>query len=117
MRNQTLIVAVTTVLLALASIALVRAQTAENTGGGTGTAFIVHPDGLLLTAHHVIDEATSITVSCNGRPAVPAVVRTNSPTVDLAVLEADGLDATSFLRLSPQRVPSLATGRLPSDTP
>ena len=65
MRHQTLIVAVTAVVLALGSIELVRAQTAENTGGGTGTAFIVHPDGLLLTAHHVIDEATSITVSCD----------------------------------------------------
>ena len=107
MRHQARIAAVTSVFLALASIALVRAQTAENTGGGFGTAFIVHPDGLLLTAYHVIDEATSITVSCGGRPAVPAVVKTSSPTVDLAVLEADGLGATSFLRLSPQRVPSL----------
>ena len=65
MRSQSLIVWVTTVLLALGSIALIRAQTVENTGGGSGAAFIVHPDGLLLTAHHAIDEATSITVSCD----------------------------------------------------
>jgi len=74
----------------------------------SGTAFIVHPDGLLLTAHHVIDEGTSITVSCNGQPAVPAAVTSSSPAVDLALLEADGdLGTASFLRLSPQRVPSL----------
>ena len=74
---------------------------------GSGTAFIVHPDGLLLTAHHVIDEATSITVSCNGRPAVAEIVRSSSATIDLAVLEADGVGAESYLRLSPQSVPSL----------
>ena len=65
MRSQSLIVWVTTVSLAYGSIALIRAQTAEDNGGGSGTAFIVHLDGLLLTAHHVIDEATSITVSCD----------------------------------------------------
>ena len=36
--------------------------------GGTGTAFIVDPSGVLLTAQHVIDRATSITVACNGGP-------------------------------------------------
>ena len=107
MRNQTLIVAVTTVLLALAFIALVQAQTAENTGAGTGTAFIVRPDGLLLTAEHVVEGATSITVSCNGRPPVLAIIRASPAAVDIAVLEADGLGATSFLRLSPGRIPSL----------
>lgn len=76
--------------------------------GGTGTAFIVHPDGLLLTAHHVIEHATSIAVSCDGQPAVPAVVTANSPAIDLALLEAAGdLGTESFLRLSPQRVPLL----------
>ena len=65
MKNQRLIVWVTTVLLALGSIALIRAQTVESTGGGSGAAFIVHPDCLLLTAHHALDEATSITVSCD----------------------------------------------------
>ena len=76
--------------------------------GGTGTAFIVHPDGLLLTAHHVIERATSIAVSCNGQPAVPATVTANSPIIDIALLEAAGdLGTESFLKLSPARVPSL----------
>ena len=75
---------------------------------GSGTAFIVHPDGRLLTAHHVIDGATSISVSCNGEPAVPATVTSSSVATDLAILEASGeLGTDSFLRLSPQRVPSL----------
>ena len=34
----------------------------------TGTAFIVGPGGFLLTAHHVIDQATTILVSCSAGP-------------------------------------------------
>ena len=75
---------------------------------GSGTAFIVHPDGRLLTAHHVIDGATSISVSCNGEPAVLATVTSSSVATDLAILEASGeLGTDSFLRLSTQRVPRL----------
>jgi S1-C subfamily serine protease len=71
---------------------------------GTGTAFVVDPDGLLLTAQHVVDQATSITVSCNGRPAVPVTVTSSSPSVDLAVLTAESsLGTNAFLRLSHQQ--------------
>ena len=77
--------------------------------GGTGTAFIVHPDGLLLTAHHVIDRAISITVSCNGKPGVPATIASSMPAIDLAVLTTTAdLGTSSFLQLSPNR--SLALG-------
>ena len=75
---------------------------------GSGTAFIVHPDGRLLTARHVIDGATSISVSCNGEPAVLATVTSSSVATDLAILETSGeLGTDSFLRLSSQRVPGL----------
>ncbi len=75
---------------------------------GTGTAFVVDPSGVLLTAHHVIDQATSITVSCNGRPPVPVTVTSSSPTVDLAVLTAaSGLGTDTFLRLTPTQQPAL----------
>ena len=53
---------------------------------GTGTAFLVHPDGLLLTANHVIDGATSITVSCGRGDPIRAVVDARAPQNDLAVL-------------------------------
>ena len=76
--------------------------------GGSGTAFLVHPDGLLLTAHHVVAQATSLYVSCDGQAAVPAVIRSGSATIDLAVLQTLGdLGTESFLRLSPNRVLSL----------
>ena len=71
---------------------------------GTGTAFIVDPSGVLLTAHHVVDQATSITVSCNGQPPVRAAVTSSSPTVDLAVLTAVAdLGTNTYLELSPSQ--------------
>jgi len=76
--------------------------------GGTGTAFIVDPNGVLLTAHHVIDRATSVTVSCNGRPPVPANVTSSSPAIDLAVLTAaSDLGTDTFLRLASTQQPAL----------
>ncbi len=75
---------------------------------GSGTAFVVHPDGLLLTAQHVIDRATSITVACNGGPTVPVTVASSSPTIDLAVLTTTAdLGTDTFLQLSPGQQPRL----------
>ena len=74
----------------------------------TGTAFFVDPSGVLLTAHHVVDRATSITVSCDGRAPVIATVTSSSPAVDLAVLTAVGdLGTNTYLALSPTQQPAL----------
>ena len=76
--------------------------------GATGTAFIVDPSGVLLTAHHVIEQATSISVSCNGRAPIAATVTSSSPTIDLAVLTAaSDLGTDKFLRLSLTQQPAL----------
>jgi S1-C subfamily serine protease len=55
----------------------------------SGTAFAVRPDGLLLTANHIVEGADKIEVKCPGQPAVLAQVEGSSPTVDLAVLKVD----------------------------
>jgi len=74
----------------------------------TGTGFVVHPDMLILTAHHVVDSATSITVSCNGQPPVPVAVTSSSPAVDLAVLTAAAdLGTDAFLALAPNQQAAL----------
>lgn len=64
---------------------------------GSGTAFVVHPDGLLLTAHHVVENADSIDVSCSGQSAQAAMVRSASPSTDLALLEVEGLNVDAYL--------------------
>lgn len=51
-----------------------------------GTCFAVSPDGALLTAAHVIEDARRITVAFPGRPEEPAEVVRSDPDVDLALL-------------------------------
>jgi S1-C subfamily serine protease len=68
----------------------------------TGTAFIVLPDGLLLTAFHVVDTASKITVKCPGRPAAEATLADTARNTDLAVLRVP-LSALTYLALAPPR--------------
>ena len=76
--------------------------------GATGTAFVVDPSGVLLTAQHVIDQATSIRVSCNGGPTVPVTVASSSPTIDLAVLTTTAdLGTAAFLEVAVGQQPRL----------
>ena len=80
-------------------------STASSPVSVSGTAFVVHPDGLLLTANHVVDGATSIEVSCNGQSNRSAIVRSSSASTDLALLSVS-IDpgAWSFLPLSQRGV-------------
>jgi S1-C subfamily serine protease len=52
-----------------------------------GTGFIVRPDGLLLTAYHVVRDAKQLSVRCPGREAVSAKIIEAAANVDLAVLQ------------------------------
>jgi hypothetical protein len=54
----------------------------------TGTAFVVHSDGLLLTCFHVIKDAGRIDVRVNGKVYRAMVVGTD-PRHDLALLQVD----------------------------
>jgi S1-C subfamily serine protease len=63
-----------------------------------GTAFAVRPDGMLLTAYHVVEHATRIMVSCPGGRLSRAVVHVKSPQNDLAALKIESVtpDYLSF---------------------
>lgn len=52
-----------------------------------GTGFLVRPDGLILTAWHVVKDARTIGVRCEGREQVSATLAERSPTLDLALLQ------------------------------
>ena len=82
--------------------------TSDSVVRGSGTGFVVHPSGLVLTANHVVEDATTIEVACSGQPSHRAVVRSSSASTDLALLElADEFEAETFLGLAQQRAPSL----------
>jgi S1-C subfamily serine protease len=65
-----------------------------------GTAFVIDPDGYLLTAYHVVDEASYISVSCPGVGSRHAIVDAKAPLVDLAVLRVDGPHLNDYLSIA-----------------
>jgi S1-C subfamily serine protease len=78
-------------------------------GGGTtapeesrtashGTGFAVSPDGLILTAWHVIDGAKNVIVACPGRKPLSAAITQVSRNLDLATVTVpiSGLSYLSF---------------------
>ena len=62
---------------------------------GTGTAFVVASDGYLLTCHHVVEDATEITVHLGGK-VFPAKVLGSEPDCDLAVLKIQASNLPSL---------------------
>lgn len=64
----------------------------------TGSGFIISDDGYIVTNHHVIDKAESITVTLNDQRAYEATVVGSDERSDLAVLkiEATGLPVVTL---------------------
>jgi S1-C subfamily serine protease len=67
-----------------------------------GTGFAVRPDGILLTAFHIVDGAKAIEVACYGQHALKAEVRQLTRSSDLAVLRIDA-STPDFLPLAAPR--------------
>jgi formylglycine-generating enzyme required for sulfatase activity len=68
-------------------------QAAESPSGPTekpaGTGVIVHPDGYVLTAQHVVSNARRIVVVTPGEFRAPAVLVSVDPDLDLALLKME----------------------------
>ncbi|HZQ02016.1 MAG TPA: serine protease [Reyranella sp.] len=58
-------------------------------GVATGTGFFISSDGHLLTNHHVVDGATSVSVMIDGNERTAKVVRSDA-TLDFALLKVEG---------------------------
>jgi len=67
-----------------------------------GTGFLVRPDGLILTAWHVVKDAGSISIRCEGRERVFATIAERSPALDLALLQTP-LTNMPYLSTAPAR--------------
>ena len=68
----------------------------DRRGGGSG--FIIESDGLIVTNHHVIDEADEIIVRLADRREFEATLIGSDPQTDVAILkiDADGLPTLPF---------------------
>jgi serine protease Do len=62
----------------------------ERRGGGQGSGVIVSPDGYVLTNNHVIDEATTVTVTLPDKREFKGRIVGSDPKSDLAVIKIDG---------------------------
>ncbi len=58
-------------------------------GEGLGSAFVFDPDGLILTNNHVIEHATEISVTFEGKRRMTAKVVGRDAKTDIAVLRVD----------------------------
>lgn len=61
----------------------------ERGGTGTGTGFIVDKAGFIMTNHHVVDRASTITVDLSDGTSHAATVVGGDEATDLAVLKID----------------------------
>ncbi|MCL1624117.1 trypsin-like peptidase domain-containing protein [Moraxella sp. Tifton1] len=57
---------------------------------GFGTGFFITKDGYILTNHHVVDGAKTITVTLNDRTEMDAVLVGSDEASDIAVLKVNG---------------------------
>jgi hypothetical protein len=67
-----------------------------------GTGFLVRPDGLVLTAFHVVEGGNTIKVRCQGYDLVTAKLGERSQHLDLAVLHTP-LTGTPYLPVADPR--------------
>ena len=77
-------------------------QLVPTAASSLGTAFFVRPDGVLLTALHLVEGARSILVRCPGREPATATISNSARGQDLAVLKTS-LAAPAYLNMREAR--------------
>jgi serine protease Do len=66
-----------------------REMPAPGPRAGSGSGFIISPDGYVLTNNHVVESATRVTVTLQDRRQFDATVIGRDPNTDVAVLKVD----------------------------
>ena len=88
-------------------IVIPQQQEAPQEKTGYGSAFFISKDGYLITNHHVIEDASRITITLNDRREIDAVVVGSDKRTDVAVLKVDG---SNFPALRTGNVDNLRVG-------
>jgi serine protease Do len=71
----------------------------ERRRDSSGSGFVISSDGFIVTNHHVIEDATGLTVSLNGRQ-YPAEVKGDDPATDLALIKVEPDEELDYLELA-----------------
>ena len=74
---------------------------------GYGSAFFISKDGYLLTNHHVVEDASKVTIMLNDRREIDATVVGSDARTDVALLKVQG---TSYPELRTGNVDQLRVG-------
>lgn len=73
-----------------------------------GSAFFISKDGYLLTNHHVVEDASKVTIMLNDRREIDATVVGSDARTDVALLKVNG---TNFPSLNVGNVDQLKVGQ------
>ena len=71
----------------------------RNRRDSAGSGFVISADGYIVTNHHVIEDASGLTVNLNGRQ-YDAEVKGDDPATDLALLKIEPEEPLKYLRLA-----------------
>ncbi|HTI17155.1 MAG TPA: trypsin-like peptidase domain-containing protein [Trinickia sp.] len=66
---------------------------------GSGSGFIISPDGLVLTTAHIVNRAEEVTVRLSDRREFKAKVLATDPQTNVAVLQIEGGTKLPFVKL------------------
>jgi S1-C subfamily serine protease len=87
--SRTVVGAVDRVAPAVANVEIQQQSKSHAYYGGSGSGFVITPDGFILTNSHVVHRARRIVVNLSGGRDYPAQLIGDDPETDLAVIRID----------------------------
>jgi S1-C subfamily serine protease len=87
--SRTVVAAVDRVAPAVANVEIQQRSKSHGHHGGSGSGFVITPDGFILTNSHVVHSASRIVVNLSGGRDHPAQLIGDDPETDLAVIRID----------------------------